>query len=84
MREFGAVFLERVAQMQQAQQKIEAEVGEIRRAVRGLTVSEIMAMEQAAEIREYQRSILASDSQRALFELSRNIRSFDDEEDGEP
>lgn len=84
MREFGAVFLERVAQMQQAQQKIEAEVGEIRRAVRGLTVSEIMAMEQAAEIREYQRSILASDSQRVLFELSRNIRSFDDEEDGEP
>ncbi len=84
MREFGAVFLERVAQMQQAQQKIEAEVGEIRRAVRGLTVSEIMAMEQAAEIREYQRSILASDSQRTLFELSRNIRSFDDEEDGTP
>lgn len=84
MREFGAIFLERVAQMQQAQQKIEAEVGEIRRAVRGLTVSEIMAMEQAAEIREYQRSILASDSQRVLFELSRNIRSFDDEEDGEP
>lgn len=84
MREFGAVFLERVAQMQQAQQKIEAEVGEIRRAVRGLTVSEIMAMEQAAEMREYQRGILASDSQRTLFELSRNIRSFDDEEDGEP
>lgn len=84
MREFGAIFLERVAQMQQAQQKIEAEVGEIRRAVRGLTVSEIMAMEQAAEIREYQRSILVSDSQRTLFELSRNIRSFDDEEDGEP